>query len=138
MPDRPFWVCDTGRVASTPLFAAVLAKNPPLSLCQIAGMLEERKLLFKAGNSKINAELMHMSVKSRGPIPRPALTDEQRSHQETFGLGIQTNLKMFLRSMFSDETGITCSYKNYSVRRISALYPLNNPTPRWSCIPPRL
>jgi hypothetical protein len=87
----------------------------------IAGMLEEREFPFKAGKSKINDELMQMSIKSGRPILRPRLTDEQRSYRATFAVEIQTDLKMFLPWMFSDETMITRNNPNYLVRRIPTL-----------------
>jgi hypothetical protein len=99
----------------------VLAEDPTLSVRRIAEMLQERDFPFKAGKSKINDELMHMSIRSGRPILRPRLTDDQRSYRETFAVGIQTDLKMFLPWMFSDETMITRNNKNYSVRRIPTL-----------------
>jgi hypothetical protein len=51
----------------------VLADNPTLSVREIAGMLEQGEFPFKAGKSKINEELMQMSIKSGGRFSGPDL-----------------------------------------------------------------
>ena len=101
----------------------ILIEDPTLSVRDIAQRLEQGGFPFKVKKTKVNDELLAMSIRSVHPIPVPGMTEQQCSYRNFFATKMLTDFRILLPWLFTDEMMISRNNNNYLVRRIPELQP---------------
>jgi hypothetical protein len=101
----------------------ILLENPTLRIRDIAKGLEQGGFPFKVQKTKVNDELLDMSIRSVHAIHVPGMTEQQCSYRKFFATEMLTDFRILLPWLFTDEMMISWNNDNYFVRRIPMVQP---------------
>lgn len=99
----------------------IILKDPSISLRIISEMMEVKKFPFALKKTQIGKELHRMHIQSIRRIPIPRMTQSNREYRKQFAAEIQTDFRMLLPWLFTDEASITRNANDLYVKRIPGI-----------------
>jgi transposase len=99
----------------------MILKDSAISLRTISHIMIEKKFPFAIGKTQIGVELRTLHIRSIRAIQRPRMTLMNREYRKEFAEAIQTDFRILLPWLFTDEASITRDTTSLQVKRIPGI-----------------